>query len=598
MKAPRENAVHLFLMVPLAVAAAQTATAQTTTRVSVGPGGLQSDGPSLGPGAIAAEGRFVAFTSNADNLVPGPHANQADAYVHDLATGVTTRASVSSAGVTGNASSTDPRISGDGRIVAFVGAGTNLILNDTNGVEDIFVRDMVAGTTTRASVSTGGTPSNGHCYFPSVSANGRYVTFVTGASNLAPGDMNGHDDVFVHDLQSGATVLGSAGNGGASANAFCWGQSISGDGRIVAFWSAATNLVAGDTNGVADAFVHDLATGITTRVSVDSSGAQGNARSQNPYVSADGRCVAFWSHATNLVAGDTNSASDVFVHDLATGITTRASVGTGGTQASGPSGAFRDPGLSFDGRFVAFSSEATDLVAGDTNALPDVFVHDRATSTTTRVSVSSTGAQGNAPSAPSMPVSISGDGRVVAFDSGASNLVPGDTNNTYDIFVHEEPPLFASFCSGDGSGTACPCGNAGAAGSGCASSVSASGGHLSASGSASVANDTLVLSGDSMPNAAALFFQGTARTTGGLGAVFGDGLRCAGGTITRLATKQNVAGASSYGGPLGDVPVSVRGMVPAGGGARVYQVWYRNAAPFCTSATFNLSNGLEVLWTP
>ncbi len=575
------------------------AAAQSTTRVSVGPGGLQSNGPSLGPGAIALGGRFVAFTSNAENLVPGgTPPNQANAYVHDRAAGVTFLACVPLVGTTGNDSSIDPRISGDGRKAVFISAATNLIASDVNGVEDIFVRDFLAGTTTLASVSTAGTPSNGHCYFPAISADGRYVSFATGATNLIAGDTNGDDDVFVHDLVSGSTVRASIGTGGVQSDALSWGQSISADGRIVGFWSAATNLVTGDTNGVEDAFVHDLATGVTTRVSVDSAGAQGNARSQHPFVSADGRCVAFWSLATNLVAGDTNATNDVFVHDLSTGATTRVSVATGGAQGNGWSSAFREPGLSSDGRFVAFASEATNLVAGDTNARPDVFVHDRALGTTIRVSVSSAGVQGNLPNAPFMPVSISGDGRSVAFDSGSSNLVPGDTNNTYDIFVHEEPPLFVSYCAGDGSGTACPCGNAGAGGQGCASSVSTSGARLSASGIASIANDTLVLHGDSMPNAAALFFQGTARTNGGLGVVFGDGLRCAGGTITRLATKLNVAGTSSYGGPVGDLAVSVRGMVPAGGGLRVYQVWYRNAAAFCTSATFNLTNGLEVPWVP
>lgn len=151
-----------------------------------------------------------------------------------------------------------------------------------------------------------------------------------------------------------------------------------------------------------------------------------------------------------------------------------------------------------------------------------------------------------------------------------------------------------AYCSGDGSGAACPCGNAGAAGNGCASSVNASGAHLAAVGTASLANDSVVLRGTGMPNSSALFFQGTIRANGGAGVVFGDGLRCAGGTITRLKVVSNAGGASQY-PQAGDPSVSARGQVNQPG-TRTYQVWYRNAAPFCTSSTFNLTNGLEIQW--
>ncbi len=152
----------------------------------------------------------------------------------------------------------------------------------------------------------------------------------------------------------------------------------------------------------------------------------------------------------------------------------------------------------------------------------------------------------------------------------------------------------SAFCSGDGSGTACPCGNSGASGRGCASSVNAAGARLLVAGNPSVGGDTVSLNGDGMPNSSALFFQGTSQQGGGAGVVFGDGLRCAGGSIIRLGTKQNIAGASSY--PVGgDQSVSVRGNVSAGD-VRTYQVWYRNAAAFCTSATFNLTNGMQIAW--
>src|SRR6266446_5338687 len=190
----------------------------------------------------------------------------------------------------------------------------------------------------------------------------------------------------------------SVASGGTEGNDASLGSALSADGRFVAFDSAATDLVAADTNGVSDVLVHDRQTGTTERVSVASDGTQGNGKSGllsfafPPALSADGRFVAFVSFATNLVAGDTNGATDVFVHDRQTGITERVSVASDGTQGNNASSY---PVLSADGRFVAFDSDATDLVAGDTNGTTDVFVHDRQTGATERMSVASGGVQGN-----------------------------------------------------------------------------------------------------------------------------------------------------------------------------------------------------------
>src|SRR5437762_758323 len=215
------------------------------------------------------------------------------------------------------------------------------------------------------------------------------------------------------------TVRVSVASDGTEGNDVSLGSALSADGRFVAFDSAATDLVAGDTNGVSDVFVHDRQTGTTERVSVASGGAQGNGSSGligfafPPALSADGRFVAFVSAATDLVAGDTNGVSDVFVHDRQTGTTERVSVASGGAQGNGNSGGFfAVPALSAAGRFVAFQSAATNLVAGDTNGTTDVFVHDRQTCTTERMSVASGGAQGNGVSA---GPALSADGRVVAF---------------------------------------------------------------------------------------------------------------------------------------------------------------------------------------
>ena len=228
----------------------------------------------------------------------------------------------------------------------------------------------------------------------------------------------------------GVTTRASVASDGTQGNDDSWSSALSADGRYVAFQSAAGNLVAGDTNGTWDIFVRDRTTGATTRVSVASDGTQGNSASSAPVLSADGRTVAFYSSASNLVVGDTGWA-DVFVRDLTTGVTRRVSVASDGSQANSDSVI---PALSADGRYVAFVSLASNLVAGDTNGQSDVFVRDLAMGQTVRVSFASDGAQANGWS---RSPTISADGRYVAFTSTASNLVPGDTNTVEDVFVRD-----------------------------------------------------------------------------------------------------------------------------------------------------------------
>jgi Tol biopolymer transport system component len=349
--------------------------------------------------------------------------------------GQTTRISVSSTGGQANGHSGSPAISADGRYVAFHSAATNLVLGDTNGSEDIFVHDRVTAETARVSVSTGGGQANGGSASPAISADGRYVAFHSWATNLVPGDTNGVDDIFVHDRVTGETARVSVSSDGAQANSDSWSPAISADGCYVAFHSRANNMVPGDTNNAWDIFVHDRATGATSRVSVSSAGAQSNGLSRSASISADGRYVAFSSTAANLVPGDTNGLDDIFVHDRATGETARVSVSSDGAQATGFSQGSFWPAISADGRHVAFSSTATNLVPGDTNDVTDIFVHDRVTGETARVSVSFDGAQ--ATGGESWWSSISADGRYVAFQSGATNLVLGDTNFVIDVFVRD-----------------------------------------------------------------------------------------------------------------------------------------------------------------
>jgi Tol biopolymer transport system component len=238
--------------------------------------------------------------------------------------------------------------------------------------------------------------------------------------------------VFVRDQGAGVTSLLSVGAAG-KANGSSGDPVISADGRYVAFWSEASNLVPGDTNQRGDVFVRDRLAGVTRRVSVTSTGQQtsGTYSEVPPAISATGRYIAFFSNASNLVPGDTNGAGDVFVRDRLAGLTRRVSVGAAG-QANDNSA---EPAISADGRYVAFYSEASNLVPGDTNTTVDVFVRDRLSGVTRRISVSTAG-QGNGPS---YGPSLTPDGRSVAFESDASNLVPGDTNQRGDVFVWGPP---------------------------------------------------------------------------------------------------------------------------------------------------------------
>ena len=377
-----------------------------TTRVSVSSGGGQANGFSFQP-AISSDGRYVAFDSGASDLVesdtkscgtPPLTYNCSDVFVHDRQTGATTRVSVSSAGAESDGDSYLPAISSDGRYVAFYSEGANLVAGDGNGADDVFVRDRDtdgdgifdepgAVATTRVSVTSGGSEGNRASSDPAMSSDGRFVAFYSESTNLVSGDTNGSGDIFVRDRQAGTTTRMSVSNTGVQGNGGSYGPAVSWDGRYVAFYSAATSLVSGDTNGALDVFLRDRQLGVTTRVSVDSAGDQGNGASSAPAISADGRYVAFYSEATDLVSGDTNGSCqtdpdpeldncpDIFVRDRLTSTTERANVDSAGGQAEG--GISTAPGVSVDARFVAFYSRATNLVLGDTNGRQDVFVHDR-----------------------------------------------------------------------------------------------------------------------------------------------------------------------------------------------------------------------------
>ncbi|MDM8000578.1 MAG: hypothetical protein QUS33_11435, partial [Dehalococcoidia bacterium] len=406
-----------------------------TTRMSVSDNGTEGNDYSYGA-SISGDGRYVAFCSVADNLVAGDYNSAGDIFVHDRQTGQTTRVSVASDGTEANDNSEWASISADGRYVAFYSVADNLVAGDDNAAEDVFVHDRQTGETSRVSVASDSTQGDDHSYFPFVSADGRCVVFASRATNLVSGDANGFDDIFVHDRQTGETTrvsLGCNTDGQGTLLPHATSPSMSADGRYIAFESHAGNLVVSDTNETADIFVRDRLTGETTRVSVASNGAQGNHYSYNPSISADGRYVDFESMATNLVDDDGNGVSDIFVHDRQTGQTIRASLAWNGSQANQGS---NNPSISANGRYVAFQSDAFNLVESDTNSSTDVFVRDLQTGQTSRVSVDSEGNQCNGHSNLRFS-SISADGRYVVFDSAASNLVADDTNEVTDVFVHD-----------------------------------------------------------------------------------------------------------------------------------------------------------------
>ena len=419
-----------FLVALCAAAAAASARAGSTALVSRNDAGVQGNNSSSHP-AIAASGSHVVFASAATNLVsPDANFGTPDVYRKSLSTGETIRVSVSTGGAQANFGAERPDVSADGRHVVFQSWSYNLVPDDHNDEYDVFLRDVVAGTTERVSLTASGGEPNGPSEQAAISGDGDVVAFQSWASNLVPGDTNQAFDVFVRIRSKGVTRRVSVSSAGAQANGQSYTPAVSLDGRYVAFYSSAPNLVPGDGNGEADAFVHDLATGATERVSTAPDGTEANGDSFSPELSADGRFVSFASRASNLVPGDTNGTYDVFVKDRATGLVDRVSVATGGGQADFQS---TWSALSANGRFVAFESYASNLAPSDVNGLEDVFVHDRATGITVQVSVSSAGQGGNLPT---HHPDLTANGRLVAYDGEANNLVPGDTNHLYDVFVH------------------------------------------------------------------------------------------------------------------------------------------------------------------
>ncbi len=405
--------------------------ADDVERISVDSSGLEGNQPA-GIMTLSSDGRYAAFDSASSNLVPGDTNGVSDLFVRDRLLGTTTRISVSSAGGEGNGPSFCPVLSDDGRFVVFSSIASNLVPNDTNSDFDVFIHDRESGATELVSVDSNGLIGNGASFLPTGSSDGRYVTFVSDATNLVAGDTNLRDDVFVRDRAAGTTTRVSVGAGGTEANGHSSFPIISASGRYVSFSSTATNLAASDTNGLEDVFRHDLITGVTERVSVSSAGLQATGGSTNigiDLISADGRFVAFSSGASNLVAGDTNSLTDVFVRDMDLGTTVRASLGDAGQE---PDNHCLWAAIDAFGRYVAFETASANLIMNDNNGAFDVYLRDLARDSTVLMSADAAGVIGNVDS---FAPAFSSDGRHTGFSSAATNLVSGDTNVSIDIFV-------------------------------------------------------------------------------------------------------------------------------------------------------------------
>lgn len=400
-------------------------------RLSVSSSGEQGNGASGAP-SISADARYVAFASDATNLVAGDVNNAGDIFLRDRQTGTTSLISLSSTGERADSDSYWPVISESGRFVVFTSSAFNLAQGGNDDTEDVFIRDWQKGITELVSVASDGTKGNDHSG-PSaaVSADGRYVAFDSDASNLVVGDANAAGDVFLRDRQAGTTIRVSLAAGGGEANGGSWGPSISNDGRYVAFSSGASNLVSNDANGKTDVFVYDTAQKTIVRASVNSDGEEAQSfPSRSASISGDGRYVAFMSQAANLTSLDTHYYDQIYVHDLQTGETAPISISLDeeGMMVADSD----DPVISGDGRYVVFTSDSK------YDGMPglEIYLRDRQANAAVQVTNGRSSYEGSF-----FHPDVSDGGNFVVFMSESSKLVPGDTNGTSDVFIRDMTPV-------------------------------------------------------------------------------------------------------------------------------------------------------------
>jgi len=432
------SAVLIVLLAsPVLFVQATLAHPSETERVSVNSAGSEGNRVSRTP-SINADGQLIVFASEATNLVDGDTNNFQDIFIHDWLTGTTERVSLNVHGQEANGASDWPEISADGFSVVFTSTASNLVDGDSNGVEDVFVVDLQSGEVELVSQSATGDQADAASTQPVISGDGRFVAFVSAATNLVPGATEGLGEIYLYDRAEGSLQWVSAPLSGSVNDGASGEPAISADGSWVALSSSSTQLVPGDTNSRRDIFFWNRASSALERVNVTQIGGQADRSSYAPALNADGRFIVFRSHATNLVASETPNFGDIFRRDNINGALQRVSLSTTGDQS--PNGASDEPAISADGRFITFRSNATDLVPNDNNISHDIFVRDMQ-GTTTRVSVDSSAGESNDNN---YSPAISADGAAIAFYSNADNLVVEpleDLNGTGDIFAHGEPPI-------------------------------------------------------------------------------------------------------------------------------------------------------------
>ena len=391
--------------------------------------------------SVTSDGRFIAFTSFATDLVPNDTNKVEAIYLRDSQTNTTTLVSVGANGAAADGNSTSPKVSDDGRFVVFVSTADNLVANDTNKAADIFIRDLQTGTTTRVSTALNGGNASGFSGEPVISADGMYVAYSSTANNLvlSPVISNGHDNVFLWNRVSGQTKLISvngAGNNGGNGSSF--DPSLSAGGNNVTFRSNATDLGGAiPTTGDFNVYLRNLTTNTTSLVSVNAAGnAGGDKDSTSASVNSNGSLVVFRSGANDLVANDQNNNDDVFLRDTTNNTTTLLSADY---QRTGTAHGFSEfPTISNDGHYAAFSSTAPDLIPNDTDTTEQVFIRDLQAGPIYLVSTNAAGTPGNAAS---YHTYLSANGQFVSYTSGATDLTALPNGGNTQIYVSSVPAV-------------------------------------------------------------------------------------------------------------------------------------------------------------